>query len=65
MPPMMIKQVIGAAAGLIIGLMLLFLGLFRTLLLVILGGLGWWLCGSRTIPQPVKDFLARIKNTVQ
>ena len=32
------------------------------LLLVALGGLGWWLCGSRTLPKSVTDFLERVKN---
>jgi len=62
MPPKQMKQLIGAAVGLIIGLMILFFGFFRTLLLVALGGLGWWLCGSRTLPKPLNDFLERVKN---
>ena len=64
MPPKQMKQLIGAAVGLIIGLMILFFGFFRTLLLVVLGLLGWWLCGSRTIPQPLKDFADRVINYV-
>ena len=64
MSPKLVKQIIGAAVGVVIGLMSLFIGFFRTLLLVVLGLLGWWLCGSRTIPQPLKDFVDRIINYV-
>ena len=64
MSPKLIKQIIGAAVGLAIGLMILFIGFFRTLLLVALGALGWWLCGSRTIPQPLKELAERIKDQI-
>lgn len=64
MSPKMIKQIIGAAAGVVIGLLMLLIGFFKTLLLVALGLLGWWLCGSRTIPQLVKDFADRVINYV-
>ena len=61
MSPKTMKQIIGAAVGVVIGLMILFIGFFRTLLLVALGLAGWWLCGSRTVPQPVKEFAGRVK----
>ena len=64
MPSKLMKQIIGAAVGVVIGLMMLFIGFFRTLLLVALGALGWWLCGSRPIPQPVSDFIQRIKDQI-
>jgi len=64
MSPKMIKQIIGAAAGVVIGLLMLLIGFFKTLLLVVLGLVGWWLCGSRTIPQPVKEFIDRVINYV-
>ena len=64
MSPKLIKQIIGAAVGLAIGLMILIIGFFRTLLLVALGALGWWLCGSRTIPQPLKELAERIKDQI-
>lgn len=62
MPPKLIKQMVGAAVGLVIGLMILYIGFFRTLLLVILGGLGWWLCGSRSVPQSMANLMERLKN---
>ena len=65
MSPKLIKQIIGAAGGVVIGVMMRFIGFFRTLLLVLLGLLGWWLCGSRVIPQPVKEFAARAAETVE
>ena len=65
MSPKMTKQIIGAAVGVVIGLMMLLIGFFKTLLLVALGLLGWWLCGSRVIPQPVKEFAARAAETVE
>ena len=64
MSPKMIKQIIGAAAGVVIGLLMLLIGFFKTLLLVVLGLVGWWLCGSRTSPQPVKEFIDRVINYV-
>ena len=51
MSPKMVKQFIGAGLGLLIGLMCLWVGFFKTLLLVGLAGLGWWLCGSREVPE--------------
>ena len=64
MSPEMTRQIIGAAAGVVIGLLMLLIGFFKTLLLVALGLIGWWLCGSRTIPQPVKEFFDRVINYV-
>lgn len=64
MSPKLMKQIIGAAVGVVIGVMMLFIGFFKTLLLVALGLAGWWLCGSRTIPQPVKDFFDRVINYI-
>ena len=64
MSPKMIKQIIGAAAGVVIGLLMLLIGFFKTLLLVVLGFAGWWLCGSRIVPQPVKEFIDRVINYV-
>ena len=61
MPSKLVKQIIGAAVGVAIGLMMLFVGFFRTLLLVVLGALGWWLCGSRTVPQPLREIAEKIK----
>lgn len=46
-----IRQIIGALVGIGIGIMILYIGFFRTLLLVALGALGWWLCGSREMPS--------------
>ena len=65
MPSRLIKQIIGAAVGVVIGLMMLFIGFFRTLLLVALGALGWWLCGSRSIPKPLKDIVNRIWDRIE
>lgn len=64
MSPKMTKQIVGAAVGVVIGLLMLLIGFFKTLLLVALGLIGWWLCGSRTIPQPVRDFADRVINYV-
>ncbi len=47
----MVKKFVGAGLGLVIGLMWIFIGFWRTILLVGLAGLGWWLCGSREIPE--------------
>ncbi|MBQ2955861.1 MAG: DUF2273 domain-containing protein [Clostridia bacterium] len=58
----LLKRIIGAAAGVAIGMMMLFIGFFRTLLLAALGAAGWWLCGSRALPKPLKDIIDRIRN---
>lgn len=57
----MIKRIIGAAAGVVIGLLMLIIGFFRTLLLVVLGALGWWLCGSRAVPKQLIEIINRIR----
>lgn len=64
MPEKLMKQIIGAAVGVVIGLLMLFIGFFRTILLVALGAVGWWLCGSRVIPQPVREIWNRIMNQI-
>ena len=64
MPPKLVKQIIGAAAGVAIGLMMLFFGFFKTLLLAALGALGWWLCGSRNLPPPLKDLAERTRSYI-
>ncbi len=56
----MVKRLVGALLGVACALLILFVGFWRTLLIAILAGLGWWLAGSRKIPQEVLDLISRI-----
>jgi uncharacterized membrane protein len=56
-----VKSIIGIVCGLISGILILTIGFWKTLLLVALATLGWWLSGARQLPQGLYDFLARIK----
>jgi len=57
----MVKGIIGAASGLIAAVLILTIGFWKTLLIVALAALGWWLAGARQLPQGFFDLLARIK----
>lgn len=56
-----VKQIIGALLGLTAGILFLTIGFFRTVLLIVLVSLGWWLSGKREIPQGLIDFISRIR----
>ena len=56
MSPEMVKKFVGAGLGIVIGLMWILIGFWKTLLLAGLAGLGWWLCGSREIPEWLVNF---------
>lgn len=56
----LIRQIVGAGIGIAIGLMILFIGFFRTLLLVLLAAIGWWVCGSRQIPPRLIEWLSKL-----
>jgi len=47
--------------GLIAAVLILTIGFWKTLLIVALAALGWWLAGARQLPQGFFDLLARIK----
>ena len=64
MSPKMLRQIIGAAVGLVIGLMILLIGFGRTLLLCLLALLGWWVCGGCVISEPVRELIERIKQQI-
>ena len=51
MPKEYIKQIIGALVGLIVGILFLTIGFWKTLLLVALSAAGWWLMGERKFPH--------------
>ncbi len=56
MSPEMVKKFVGAGLGIVIGLMWILIGFWKTLLLAGLAGLGWWLCGSREVPEWLVSF---------
>ena len=60
MPKNMIGRIIGAAVGVAVGVSFLYLGFFKTLLLLVLGLFGWWLCGDRTLPEWLIRLIERI-----
>ena len=64
MSPKLLRQIIGASVGLLIGLMILLIGFGRTLLLCLLALLGWWVCGGCVIAEPVRELMERIKQQI-
>ncbi len=64
MSPKLLRQIIGASVGLVIGLMILLIGFGRTLLLCLLALLGWWVCGGCVISEPVRELIERIKQQI-
>ena len=56
-----VKGLVGSVLGLAIAILILTIGFWKTLLLVALAALGWWLSGARQFPQGFYDLLARIK----
>jgi uncharacterized membrane protein len=57
----MAKGLIGITLGLVIGILFLTIGFWKTVLLAGLGAAGWLFSGARQLPQGFFDFLARIK----
>jgi uncharacterized membrane protein len=64
MSPKLLRQIIGASVGLLIGLLILLIGFGRTLLLCLLALLGWWVCGGCVISEPVRELMERIKQQI-
>jgi len=64
MSPKLLRQIIGASVGLLIGLMILLIGFGRTLLLCLLALLGWWVCGGCVISEPVRELMERMKQQI-
>jgi len=60
MSEMLMKRLAGALAGVACAVMILLVGFWKTLLVAVLAALGWWLAGSRKIPQALLDFVVRI-----
>ena len=56
-----IKGLVGGVGGLITAILILTIGFWKTLLIVGLAALGWWVSGARQLPQGFYDFLARVK----
>ena len=55
----LIKRLVGALVGVACALLILFVGFWKTLLIVVLAAAGWWAAGSRQIPQGLVDFFVR------
>ena len=64
MSPKLLRQIIGASVGLLIGLMILLIGFGKTLLLCLLALLGWWVCGGCVVSEPVRELIERIKQQI-
>ena len=56
----LIKRLVGAGVGVLCALMILFIGFWRTILIALLAGLGWWVAGSRKIPEKLVEWTAQI-----
>lgn len=61
----LIKRLIGAGAGVLCAILILFIGFWRTVLIALLASAGWWLAGSRKIPDEVIEFFARITSRMR
>ena len=61
MLPKIWKQVIGAAIGVVIGLLMLLIGFWTTLLVCVLAALGWRICGGCVVSESVIELLEKIK----
>ena len=59
MNPEMKKKAIWAGAAVVIGLLILWIGVFKTVLLAGLAGLGWWLCDNEEALEWLKGFGAK------
>ena len=60
MPSMYINRIVGALLGIAAALLILFIGFWKTLLIIILAYFGWWVTGSRKLPQPVIELLKKV-----
>jgi hypothetical protein len=59
MNPEMKKKAIWAGAAVVIGLLILWLGIIKTVLLAGLAGLGWWLSDNAEAQEWLKNFAAK------
>lgn len=55
-----ILRLIGVGVGLLAGILLLTIGFWKTLLLFVLGGIGWFMGGNRKLPPRFYQVLERI-----
>lgn len=53
-------RAIGAALGLLAGILILTIGFWKTLLLAALAALGWFLSGARRLPAKFYEVIAGI-----
>ena len=56
----MIRKIVGAGIGAAAALLMLWIGFWKTLLICVLACIGWWLAGSRKIPEPVESLLEKV-----
>lgn len=62
MPKEMVRGIVGAALGIAVGIMLIYLGFFKTLLLVALAALGFLLSQKRDWPSAIADWITRLRS---
>lgn len=61
MTKQLVQRLVGAGVGILIGILWLTIGFWKTLLLTVLAALGWLLSGMKGLPPQVYDFIARIR----
>ncbi|MBR2571882.1 MAG: DUF2273 domain-containing protein [Clostridia bacterium] len=53
----MLTRILGAAAGIAAGALILVLGFWKAFLLIVLALLGWWISGGCKLPAFVRQIL--------
>lgn len=54
-------RIVGALLGVLVGILLMTIGFWRTLLIVALAALGWYLAGSKGLAQKLFQAIDRIR----
>lgn len=57
----MAVRIIGALIGVLVGILILTIGFWRTLLIVVLAGLGWYLAGSKAVNSLIMNVKERFR----
>lgn len=61
MTKQMIIRLVGAALGLLAGILMLTIGFWKTLLLILLSAAGWYLSGNTKLGDKLSEGIKRIR----
>lgn len=56
-----IVRIIGALLGVLVGILFMTIGFWRTLLIVVLAAAGWYVAGSKTLTTAVANMIERFR----